>query len=466
MRSCGVSLIIERHFNMDTHSLYVLVLAAGMGTRMKSVLPKVAHKIGGLSMLGHVLELAGKIGAGQVGVVVGPDMDDVRGLVQQQLPEADIFIQKERAGTAHAVLRAREALLNQQGRVLVLYGDTPLLTSSSLGQLLKELEDGAAVAVLGFEADDPTGYGRLVLDEDERLTAIVEEKDAAPVEKEISFCNSGVMGFAAPSMLSLLDEIGNENANGEYYLTDAVRIACDKGFKAAATEAAEEEVLGVNDRVQLAEAEWIFQERRRENAQREGVTLIAPETVFFSHDTKIGADVIIEPHVFFGPGVCIEDGARIYGFSHLEGAVVRAGAVVGPYARLRPGADVGAGAKIGNFVEVKKSDIAAGAKVNHLSYIGDSVIGEGANIGAGTITCNYDGFFKHQTVVGANSFIGSNTSLIAPVTIEAGAYIGSGSVISEDVPEDSLALTRAERRTFPRWAARYRKMQLAKKRSG
>lgn len=448
---------------MALDSLYVLVLAAGKGTRMKSAHPKVMHAIGGSPMLGHVLRLADELGADGVGVVVGPEGEGVAALAKTFRPDAEIFVQNERLGTAHAVLTARDVLSGRGGKVLVLYGDTPLLTKASLDSLVYELDAGADVGVLGFEAADPHGYGRLVLDDEGLLSRIVEEKDASAEEREIDFCNSGVMGFRAEHMLMLLDEISNENAKGEYYLTDAVAGARARGLKAIAAMADEIEVLGVNDRIQLAEAEHIFQCRMREAAALGGTSMTAPETVYFSHDTRIGADVLIEPHVVFGPGVVVHDGAVIYGFSHLEGAVIGKGAKVGPYARLRPGAEIGEGAKVGNFVEIKMADVKAGAKVNHLSYIGDSEVGSGANIGAGTITCNYDGYFKHKTIIGENSFVGSNSSLIAPVCIGDGAYIGSGSVISADVPEDALAVARPQRRVLAGWAAKYRQMQAEKK---
>ena len=448
---------------MSSSQLLVIVLAAGMGTRMKSDVPKVLHDIGHKPMVGHVVDLGVGLGADAMAVVVGPQMEAVKELVTSHFKEAQLFEQTDRLGTAHAVLQARAAFANRSGHVLVLYGDTPLLTHDALGGLLDALDDGAAVGVLGFETEDPTGYGRLLIDEDGLLEAIREHKDASEEEREVRFCNSGVMGFHADMMETVLDAVDNNNANGEFYLTDAVEIARGRGLKTVACVCHEDEVLGVNDRVQLAEAEAIFQLKKRVEMQRNGVTLIAPETVYFSHDTSIGRDVVIEPHVVFGPGVSVEDGARVYGFSHLEAARVGKGAQVGPYARLRPGASIGDGAKIGNFVEVKKAKVEAGAKVNHLSYIGDAVVGTGANIGAGTITCNYDGFFKHKTVIGADSFVGSNTSLIAPVTIGEGAYVGSSSVISEDVEADSLAVTRPERRVLPGWAKRYRAKQKARK---
>ncbi len=450
---------------MADTSLLVIILAAGMGTRMKSDAAKVMHQIGGLSMVGHVIKTSQKLSADKISVVIGPDMDDVREEVLSHASEAEIYIQSERLGTAHAVLAARQAIEGHQGNVLVLYGDTPLLEESTLTNLLNGLQGRVEVGVLGFEANDPKGYGRLVEDGDQGLIAIREEADASKAEKEITLCNSGVMAFGPGQALSLLDEIGNDNQKSEYYLTDAVSIANARGIGAVASRCSQEEVLGVNDRVQLSEAEDIFQSRVRQEMQSQGVTLIGPETVFFSYDTEIGRDVIIESNTVFGPRVKIGDGVRIAAFSHLEGTTLKDRAVVGPFARLRPGAEIGEGAKVGNFVEIKNAQIAMGAKINHLSYIGDASVGAGANVGAGTITCNYDGFFKHKTVIGAEAFIGSNSALIAPITIGAGAYVGSGSVISKNVPDDALAITRPERQTFEGWAARYKKSQLRKKNS-
>ncbi len=453
---------------MSSSSLLIVVLAAGMGTRMKSSHPKVMHKVGGKEMVGHVIDLGVALGADECAVVVGPDMSALEQVVSKHFKQAQIFVQEDRLGTAHAVLQARSVLNTgaaNEGLVLVLYGDTPLLTKDALQGLIDQLHNGADVGVLGFEAEEPTGYGRLLLDEAGELAAIREEKDASDEESLVSFCNSGVMGFARKHMLDLLDQIENKNANGEYYLTDAIEVARTRGLKSIATVCREDDVLGVNDRVQLSQAERIFQDRKRVDAQRGGATLIAPESVFFSSDTVIGRDVIIEPHVVFGPGVTIEDGAYIHSFCHLEQAVIGPNALVGPYARLRPGTTLAQGAKVGNFVEIKKATIQEGAKVNHLTYIGDADVGARANIGAGTITCNYDGFFKHKTIIGEESFVGSNSSLIAPVTIGKGAFIGSGSVISEDVPDDALAITRPKRQIFERWAVRYRASQQRKKQS-
>jgi bifunctional UDP-N-acetylglucosamine pyrophosphorylase / glucosamine-1-phosphate N-acetyltransferase len=339
---------------------------------------------------------------------------------------------------------------------MVLYGDTPLITAATLARLRAALADGADAVVLGFEAADPTGYGRLIRDEHGSLKAIREEKEATAEERAIAFCNSGVMGFRAGTLLGLLSRIDNDNAKGEYYLTDAIELAAGDGAKVAAIECPETEVLGVNDRVQLAAAEALAQERLRSAAMLAGVTMLAPETVTLSWDTRLGRDVTIEPDVFFGPGVVVGDNVRIKAFCHFERAHIQDGAIVGPFARLRPGADVGAGAHIGNFVEIKNAVVEAGAKANHLAYVGDARVGAGANIGAGVITCNYDGFAKHKTDIGAGAFVGSNCSLVAPVKIGDGAYVGSGSVITKDVKNDALAIERSPQRELPGWAARIR----------
>lgn len=440
---------------MTARSSLMIVLAAGEGTRMRSALPKVLHEIGGRPMVGHVVAAALAAGAGRQAVVVGPGMDAVAAAVAKAAPGASSFTQAERLGTAHAVLQARAAIEAGADDVLVLFGDTPLVTPETLQRVRGTLAEGADVAVLGFRTDRPTGYGRLLM-EGGRLAAIREEKDATEAERAVTFCNAGIMGFRGAVMLGLLDAIGNANAKGEYYLTDAVEIATRRGLRVEAVEGAADEVLGVNDRAQLAEAERQFQERRRRAALLAGVTLTAPETVFFSHDTELGRDVVVEPNVVFGPGVAVASGARIRAFSHLEGARVAEGAIVGPYARLRPGADIGPDAHIGNFVEVKNAVIEAGAKANHLTYIGDARVGAKANVGAGTITCNYDGFGKYRTEIGAGAFIGSNSSLVAPVRIGDGAYIGSGSVVTDDVPADALAVGRGRQAIREGWAAAFR----------
>ncbi len=433
----------------------IIVLAAGEGVRMRSSRPKVLHDIAGRSMLAHALAAVHEAGADDIAIVVGPDRDDVAAEVVGAAPEAAVFVQRERQGTAHAVLAAREAIARGYDDILVAYADIPLLRGETLAAMRLGLAEGAAVVALGFAASDPTGYGRLI-ERDGRLVAIREHKDASAEEKGARLCNAGPVAFSGAEALAMLDTVAPNNAQGEYYLTDLVEIANSRGLTARTLEAAEAEVMGVNDREQLAAAEAQMQTRLRRRAMAEGATLVAPETVFLSFDTKIGCDVVIEPNVVIGTGVVIEDGAIIHAFSHLEGARIAGGASVGPYARLRPGADIAAKAKIGNFVEVKQATIEAGAKVNHLSYIGDARIGANANIGAGTITCNYDGFDKFRTDIGAGAFIGSNSALVAPVTIGDGAYIGSGSVITKDVEPDALAVARGRQETRPGWAKAFR----------
>ena len=432
-----------------------VVLAAGEGTRMRSSVPKVLHKIAGREMLAHVVAAALAAGGADIAVVVGPGREDVAACARTMHPDCKVFVQTERLGTAHAVLAAREALKAGYKHVVVLFGDTPLITSATLERMIDALRDGAGIAVLGFEAENPAGYGRLVTEAGE-LTAIVEEKDASDAERAITLCNSGVMAFSGELMPNLLDSIGNDNAKGEHYLTDAIALARSLDVKTVSRVADETEVGGVNDRIQLAAAEYAMQQRLREAAMISGVTMRDPQSVYMNHDTKLGADVIVEQNVVFGPGVTIESGAQVRAFSHLEGCRVGANAQIGPYARLRPGADLAKGVRIGNFVEIKNARIAEGAKVNHLSYVGDATVGEAANIGAGTITCNYDGVSKHRTEIGANAFIGSNSALVAPVSIGAGAYVGSGSVITKDVEADTLAVGRGRQVEIPGWVARWR----------
>lgn len=441
----------------------IVILAAGRGTRMKSALPKVLHRVAGRSMLGHVLALAEAITDARIAVVVGPDMDDVTAEVRRQAPAAEVFIQERQHGTADAVLAARPAIAAHSGDVIVLYADTPLIEAATLTALRASLEAGSAVAVLGFETQDPTGYGRLLTAGPATLLAIREHKDSSPEERKITLCNSGVIAFRLPDLLGVLAAIGNGNANGEYYLTDAVEVARARGARATVVRCPKDEVLGVNSRGQLAVAERIWQDRARAVAMDNGATLVAPETVWFSYDTRIGRDVVIEPHVVFGPGVTVEDGVEIKAFCHVEGARIGTGARIGPYARLRPGAALGANVHIGNFVEVKNVTLGAGAKANHLAYLGDGSVGAGANIGAGTIFCNYDGFFKHRTDIGAGAFIGSNASLVAPVKIGEGAYVGSGSVITKDVPAGALALERSAQEERPQWAAKFRAVMARRK---
>ncbi|MBZ8132469.1 bifunctional UDP-N-acetylglucosamine diphosphorylase/glucosamine-1-phosphate N-acetyltransferase GlmU [Afifella sp. IM 167] len=441
--------------------LTTIILAAGEGTRMRSARPKVLHEIGGLPMLGFSIRAAHAAGADTIAAVIGPGHDAVRALVAAEHEGAEVFVQDERRGTAHAVLQARPVLERAEGVVIVLFGDTPFVTAETIDRLARAVEEGAAVAVAGMRPPSPAGYGRLLTDGD-RLVAIVEDRDASEDEKRIGLCNGGLMAFDAKSVLALLEAIGDDNAQGEFYLTEAVALANRQGLAVATVEIGFDEVFGVNDRAQLAEAETRFQEGRRRAAMLSGVTLMAPETVFFSHDTRLGQDVTIEPNVFFAPGVEVAPGATIRAFSHLEGATVAEGAVIGPYARLRPGADIGRKARVGNFCEVKKAEIGEGAKVNHLTYIGDATIGAGANIGAGTITCNYDGFSKFRTNIGAGAFVGSNSSLVAPISIGEGAYIGSGSVVTDDVAPDALAVARGRQVEKPGWAAAFRERQKKK----
>jgi bifunctional UDP-N-acetylglucosamine pyrophosphorylase/glucosamine-1-phosphate N-acetyltransferase len=439
-----------------------IVLAAGEGTRMRSSRPKVLHEMAGRSLLGHALAAVAGAGADAVAVVIGPDRPDVAAEVKKHAPHAAVFVQTERKGTAHAVLAARESLAQGHDDVLVAFADTPLVQSATFAALRAALHDGAAVAALGFEARDPAGYGRFVT-RDGELEAIVEHKDADAATRAITLCNAGLMALDGKRVLAILDAIGNSNAQNEYYLTDAVAMAHAQGLHAVARTAPEAEVQGVNDRAQLAAVEADFQRRKRAEVMAAGATLIAPETVFFSHDTEVGRDVVVEPNVVFGPGVRIADGAVVHAFSHLEGASVGPGASIGPYARLRPGADLAKGARVGNFVEVKAASIGEGAKVNHLTYIGDAEIGPGANIGAGTITCNYDGFVKSKTIIGEGAFIGSNSALVAPVRIGAGAYVGSGSVITRDVQPDALAVARGRQIEREGWAAAFRAAAKARK---
>jgi bifunctional UDP-N-acetylglucosamine pyrophosphorylase/glucosamine-1-phosphate N-acetyltransferase len=432
-----------------------VLLAAGEGVRMRSGRPKALHEVAGRPMLAHALDALAAAGADAIAVIVGPDREDVAAEALKRAPGAHIFVQSERKGTAHAVLAARAAIARGYDDILVSYADTPLVQGDTLAALREGLAGGAGLVVLGFEAADPAGYGRLLENED-GLVAIREHKDASPEERAVRRCNAGPMAFAGAPALAMLDAVGCDNAQREFYLTDLVAVARARGLRAEAWMADEEEVMGVNDRAQLALAEAAMQRRLRRRAMLGGATLIAPETVFLSMDSQIGGDVVIEPHVVIGKGVTIEDGATIHAFSHLEGAHVASHASIGPYARLRPGADIAEKAKVGNFVEIKASSIEAGAKVNHLSYIGDARVGAGANIGAGTITCNYDGFGKYRTDIGAGAFVGSNSSLVAPVKIGDGAYVGSGSVVTDDVEPDALAVARGRQAAKPGWAKAFR----------
>lgn len=449
-----------------SRSLLTVILAAGKGTRMRSQTPKVLHRIAGRSMLGHVLALAKGVGGEKLAVVVGPGMDNVRAEALAAASGAAVFVQENQLGTADAVLAAREAIAQHTGDLLVLFADTPLIKQETVSALIGELDRGAQVAVLGFEARDPGSYGRLVTDSSGALVAIREAKDASPDELAIRLCNSGVMAFRLDRPLAVLDKIGNANAKGEFYLTDAIALVRDAGGRAGVVVCEEDEVLGVNSRRELAVAETIWQRRARDRAMADGATLIAPETVWFSFDTALGRDVLVEPNVFFGPGVTVGDEVEIKANSYLEGARVGDGARIGPYARLRPGAVLGRDVHIGNFVEVKNVALGDGAKANHLAYLGDGTVGAKANIGAGTIFCNYDGFFKHKTEIGEGAFVGSNSALVAPLKIGAGAYVGSGSVITKDVPAGALALERNEQDVRPGWAEKFRSMMARRKAAG
>ena len=440
----------------------VIVLAAGQGTRMRSPRPKVLHEIGGRTLIGHVFAAAQTLAPARWILAIGADGEAGDGAAicaaaRAIAPDCATAVQDPPLGTGHAVQCALPALEGFDGVVLILYADTPLIAPATLRALAAAAAGGAGVAVLGFEAADPGAYGRLIRDAAGGLQAIVEAKDASPAQLAITFCNSGVMAVRADLLRRLAPKLANDNAKGEFYLTDLVALARQAGVNCAAIAGEAEEFLGVNSQVELAAAEEVFQARARAAALDAGVTMIAPHTVHFAHDTQIESGATIHPYVVFGPGVEVAGGAEIKSFSHLEGARVAPGAVIGPYARLRPGAEIGARAKIGNFVEVKQAQIAAGAKISHLSYVGDADVGTGANIGAGVITCNYDGFGKYRTEIGAGAFIGSNSALIAPVTIGAGAVIGAGSAIAKDVAPDALSLTRNTQAQHRGWAVRFRK---------
>jgi bifunctional UDP-N-acetylglucosamine pyrophosphorylase/glucosamine-1-phosphate N-acetyltransferase len=429
------------------HPLAVVVLAAGKGTRMKSDRPKVLHPLAGRPLVGYVLESVAALKPDRLMVVIGPDGADVANAVAP----ATTAVQPERLGTGDAVKAARKALRGFAGDVLVIYGDSPFLTPATLRKMVRRRHAGAkppAMVVLGFRPRDPARYGRLVMGRD-GLERIVEWREASEEERRIGLCNSGVMVVDGRQLFGLLDRLTNDNAKGEYYLTDLVAIGRKRGLTAAVIEAPEEELLGIDSREALAGAEALMQRRLRARAMAEGVTLVAPETVFLAADTSFGRDVTVHPHVVFAPGVSVGNGAEIRSFSHLEGAQVGENALVGPFARLRPGTRVGAGAHIGNFVELKATSLGAGAKANHLTYLGDASIGAKANIGAGTITCNYDGIMKHRTEIGAGAFTGSNSTLVAPVRLGARAYVTAGSVITDDVEADAMACGRARQVAKP-----------------
>jgi len=439
-----------------------IILAAGQGTRMKSKLPKVMHRIGSRSMIGHVLDNLAALAIERIAVVIAPGMDDV---AKEVAPHPTAF-QGQALGTGHAVRSAEAAMGGLQAKtILVLFGDSPFVSSETLHRLLarRQAGDNPAVVVLGMRPADPTGYGRLILETGDYIARIVEQKDASEAERAVDLCNSGVMAIEAALIWQLLAKIENRNAKGEFYLTDIVELARRDGRVSAFVEAPSDELLGVNSRVDLAVAEKLFQQKRRLQAMQDGVTLTDPDTVYFSSDTKLGRDVVVGPHVIFGPGVSVADDVEIRGFCHIEGATIASGAQIGPYARLRPGSEIGPDVHIGNFVETKNTTLAAGAKANHLTYLGDAVVGAKTNIGAGTITCNYDGYFKDRTDIGAGAFIGSNTALVAPVTVGDGAIIAAGSVITRDVPADALSVARGQQVDKPGWAAKFREARAALK---
>jgi len=441
-----------------------IILAAGEGTRMMSSMPKVLHQVAGLAMVGHVLNTAREAGCDKSVVVVGASADRVEKEVLAIDDGASVAIQHRRLGTGHAVLAAEDWLSKDFDHVLVLYGDVPLIRAQTLTAMREKLDQGAALVVLGFEAADPTGYGRMLTDQG-KLIAIREHKDATDEEQAVTFCNGGIMAFQGATISAILNAIENNNAQKEYYLTDAVEVARARGLDVRAMEVDENDIRGVNNRVQLAEVEAIWQSRKRREMMLNGVSLSAPDTVIFSHDTAIGRDCTVEPYVVFASGVRVSDNVIIKAFSHLDGADIADGCTVGPYARLRPGTKLLPGARVGNFCETKKSTIGAGAKVNHLSYIGDTTIGKSANIGAGTITCNYDGINKHQTEIGDNAFVGSNSSLVAPVQIGNNAIIAAGSVVTRDVPANALGIGRGKQVNKDELATKIRDRNAAVKKS-
>jgi bifunctional UDP-N-acetylglucosamine pyrophosphorylase/glucosamine-1-phosphate N-acetyltransferase len=440
----------------DQRRFAVVILAAGQGTRMRSDTHKVLHPIASRPLLLHLLDTVDALGADKRVVVVGKGREQVEAAIQGR--NAEIAVQAEQKGTGHAVQQAAEALAGYDGPVIILYGDTPFVEAATLRAMLDRLngDDGPGVVVLASSPADPLKYGRIILGEGDRIAKMVEYKDATEEERAVRLCNSGMMAVRARDLFRWLDRVGNDNAAGEYYLPDIVNIAAAEGREAVVIEGDPYETAGVNSRAELAHLELEWQRRRREQALDEGATLIDPESVWFAYDTKLGRDVTVEPHVVFGPGVGIADGATIHAFSHIEGALIGAKASIGPFARIRPGTKLAQGTKVGNFVELKKAEVGEGAKVNHLSYVGDAQVGARANIGAGTITCNYDGFGKYGTVIGAGAFIGSNTALVAPVSVGEGAIVGAGSVITRDVEPDSLAVERSEQKGIPGWARRFR----------
>jgi len=446
----------------DQRRFAVVILAAGQGTRMRSDTHKVLHPIASRPLLLHLLDRVDGIGAEKRVVVVGKGREQVEAAIAGR--DTVTALQAEQKGTGHAVQQAADALAGYDGPVLVLYGDTPFVESETLRRMLDRLngEGGPGIVVLASTPPDPLKYGRIILGEGDRIAKMVEYKDATEEERSVRLCNSGMMAVRARDLFRWLADVGNDNAAGEYYLPDIVNIAASEGRDAVVIEGDPYETAGVNSRAELAHLELEWQRRRREEVLDEGATLIDPESVWFAYDTKLARDVTVEPHVVFGPGVEVAEGAVIKAFSHIEGAIIGAKASIGPFARIRPGTRLAEKAKVGNFVELKNADVGAGAKVNHLSYVGDAVVGAKANIGAGTITCNYDGFGKYRTLIGAGAFIGSNTALVAPVSIGDGAVIGAGSVITEDVEQDALAVERSEQKGVAGWAKRFRERMTRK----
>jgi len=446
---------------MTKTKMAIVVLAAGLGTRMKSGLPKVMHPLAGRPMIAHLMATLETLAPERLVVVVGAEME----AVAKAVAPWQTVVQEQRLGTGHAVMAARDALDGFDGDVLVVYGDTPLISAETLDRLraARRAQAQPVIVVLGFRPHDPGAYGRLIVGPIGTLDAIVEAKDARPDQLAVTLCNSGVMAIDGARLPGLLDRLGNDNAKGEYYLTDIVHIARADGLSCGVVEGDEAEFIGINSRADLAKAEAIVQERLRTRAMAEGATLTDPSTVFLSHDTRLGRDVIVGPSVVFAPGVSVGDNVEILPFCHLNGVSIEAGAQIGPFARLRPGARIGADARVGNFVEIKNASVETGAKVNHLTYIGDARVGAKTNVGAGTITCNYDGFFKDHTDIGAGAFIGSNTSLVAPVKIGDGAIIGAGSVVARDVPADAMALTRGPHMVKDDWARMFRQRRAAEK---
>jgi bifunctional UDP-N-acetylglucosamine pyrophosphorylase/glucosamine-1-phosphate N-acetyltransferase len=446
----------------DQRRFAVVILAAGQGTRMRSDTHKVLHPIASRPLLLHLLDTVDALGADKRVVVVGKGREQVEAAIQGR--NVDIAVQAEQKGTGHAVQQAADALSGYDGPVIVLYGDTPFVEGATLRSMLDRLdgEDGPGVVVLASSPADPLKYGRIILGQGDRIAKMVEYKDATEEERAVRLCNSGMMAVRARDLFRWLGRVGNDNAAGEYYLPDIVNSAAAEGREAVVIEGDPYETAGVNSRAELAHLELEWQRRRREQALDEGATLIDPESVWFAYDTKLGREVTVEPHVVFGPGVAVADGATIHAFSHIEGALIGAKASIGPFARIRPGTRLAERTKVGNFVELKKAEVGEGAKVNHLSYVGDAQVGARANIGAGTITCNYDGFGKYGTVIGAGAFIGSNTALVAPVSVGEGAIVGAGSVITRDVETDSLAVERGEQKSIAGWARRFRERMTRK----